>query len=208
MTAQARFVVAGAGGHAKVLIATIEAAGGDVVRVLDDDPARCGEFVLGHRVEGPISDDLIPAWAHLVLGVGSNRARKDLDRRLHATYGVVVHPSAVVHPSVTLGAGSVVFAGAIIQPGTEIGRHVIVNTAASVDHDCCLGDFVHVAPGVCLAGHVRIEEGAFMGMGSCAIPDARVGAWATVGAGGVVLTKIPAGATAVGVPARVVGSQR
>jgi sugar O-acyltransferase (sialic acid O-acetyltransferase NeuD family) len=203
----ARFVVIGAGGHAKVVIAAIEAAAATVVRVLDDDPACYGRVILGHIVEGPISDELIPAGALVVLGLGSNRARKAVANRLVSAFGTVVHPSAIVHSSVVLGAGSVVFAGAVIQPGTEIGRHVIVNTCASTDHDCVLGDFVHVAPGVRLAGDVKLEEGAFMGIGSCAVPGARVGAWATVGAGGVVLGQIPSGATAAGVPARVISER-
>ena len=43
MTAQARIVVAGSGGDARVLVATIEAAGGDVVRALDP----CCPVILG-----------------------------------------------------------------------------------------------------------------------------------------------------------------
>lgn len=203
-----RFIVVGAGGHAKVVIATIEAAGGEVVRVLDDDSALDGSRVLGHRVEGPVTDRLIPVGVSVVLGIGSNRARMAVANRLTATFGTVVHPSAVVHESVLIGAGSVIFAGAVIQPGVQIGRHVIVNTCASVDHDCVLGDFVHAAPGVHLAGDVQLHEGAFMGIGSCAIPGARVGAWATVGAGGVVLGEVTPGATATGMPARAVRKQR
>lgn len=143
-----RFVVVGAGGHAKVVIATLEAANGQVVRVLDDDASRHGTLVLGHRVEGPVVDDLIPGDAQVLVAIGSNRARAAVVARLrHATFGTAVHPSAVVHASVAVEAGSVVFAAAVLQPGARVGRHVIVNTAASVDHDCVLGDFVHVGPG-------------------------------------------------------------
>jgi sugar O-acyltransferase (sialic acid O-acetyltransferase NeuD family) len=203
-----RFVVVGAGGHAKVVVATIEAAGFEVVRVLDDNHELHGRQVLGHLVEGPVTDDLVPAGTVVLLGIGANRVREEMARRLHVPFGTVRHPSAVVHASVQLGAGSVVFAGAVIQPGTRIGRHVIVNTSASADRDCVLGDFVHLAPGVRLAGHAHLGTGAFMGIGSCATPGARVGAWATVGAGGVVVDEIQAGAVAVGVPARSIRSQR
>ncbi|MGE5361474.1 MAG: acetyltransferase [Bacteroidales bacterium] len=205
MSAAARYVVAGAGGHAKVVIATIEASGGEVVRVLDDDRALHGTRVLGHLVEGPITDALVPVGAYVVLGIGSNRTRRAVANRLGGAFGTVVHPSAIVHPSALLGSGSVVFAGAVIQPGAAIGRHVIINTAASVDHDCVLGDFVHVAPGVRLAGAVTLGRGVLMGIGSCALPGARVGDWSVVGAGAVVLREIPPATIATGVPARVVG---
>ena len=202
MTHNAGYVVCGSGGQAKVVIATIEAMGGHVIRVLDDDQARHGADVLGHRVEGPITDELIPARALVVVGIGTNRVREAVVQRLTCVFGTVVHPSAIVHPSVTVGEGSVIFAGAILQPGASVGRHVIVNTAASVDHDCILDDFVHVAPGVHVAGGVHLEVGAFLCTGCCVIPMRRVGSWATVGAGGVVLRDVPADETAVGVPAR------
>jgi sugar O-acyltransferase (sialic acid O-acetyltransferase NeuD family) len=198
----ADYVVCGSGGQAKVVIAAIEAVGGRVVRVLDDDPARHGADVLGHRVEGPIADDLIPAGVLVIVGIGTNRVREAVVGRLTCAFGTVVHPSAIVHPSVTVGEGSVIFAGAILQPGASVGRHVIVNTAASVDHDCVLEDFTHAAPGVHMAGDVRLEVGAFLGTGCCVIPGRRIGAWATVGAGGVVVRDVPADETAVGVPAR------
>jgi sugar O-acyltransferase (sialic acid O-acetyltransferase NeuD family) len=202
MTQDAPIVVVGAGGHGKVVLATIEAAGGEVAGVLDDDAALWGTRILGHLVTGPIADAGIPAGAVVFVAAGANSVRKAIAARLRGPFGTVVHSS------VALGAGTVVFAGAVIQPDTTLGRHVIVNTGASVDHDSSLGDYVHIAPGVRLAGDVWLDEGVFMGVGSCAIPGARVGRWATIGAGGVVLNSIPPGVTAVGLPARVVGGRR
>ena len=198
-----RFVVIGAGGHAKVVIATIEASGGEVVRVLDDAAALRGTRVLGHFVEGPISAEAVDHGALAIVAVGSNRERSVIASRLRVEYGVAIHPTAVVHKSAVIGPGTVVFAGAIVQPDVRVGRHVILNTGASVDHDCALDDYVHVAPGAHLAGKVHIGEGALIGIGSCAIPGVQVGAWATVGAGAVVLQPIAAGTTATGVPARI-----
>jgi acetyltransferase-like isoleucine patch superfamily enzyme len=39
-------------------------------------------------------------------------------------------------------------------------------------------------------------------MGSVVVPDVRIGEWALVGAGGVVVRDLPAGCKALGVPAR------
>jgi acetyltransferase-like isoleucine patch superfamily enzyme len=98
----------------------------------------------------------------------------------------------------------VVFAGAVIQPDSVLGSHAIINTGATVDHDCHIGNFVHVAPGCNLAGAVTLKEGAFMGIGSRAIPGVTVEAWTTVGAGATVVHDLPGGITAVGTPARPV----
>jgi acetyltransferase-like isoleucine patch superfamily enzyme len=94
-----------------------------------------------------------------------------------------------------------VCAGAIVQPGASIGSHTIINTGASVDHDCGIGDFVHIAPGVHLAGGVRIAEGAFLGIGAGVLPNVCVGEWAVLGAGAVAIRDVGARSVAVGVPA-------
>jgi sugar O-acyltransferase (sialic acid O-acetyltransferase NeuD family) len=202
MTGVRTWVVIGAGGHAAVVVATLQAVGESVRVVLDDNPRAWGGDVLGVPVTGPASASAVRPGEAAVIGVGSNKARRDLARRLPLAWGVVIHPSAIVHPSVEIGEGTVIFAGVILQPRTRIGSHVIVNTAASVDHDGLLEDFVHVAPGARLSGQVTIREGALMGVGSAAIPGTTVGAWAVVGAGGAVVADVAPGVTALGVPAR------
>ncbi len=202
-----RAIVVGAGGHGKVVVATLQAAGYEVEAVLDDDRSKFGQVVLGVPVTGPVDERLGRGGAGVVLAIGDNQARQAFAGRFpHLTWLSVGHPTAVIHPSVKIGAGTVVFAGAIIQPDTFLGEHAIVNTGATVDHDCRIGDFAHLAPGVHLSGGVFIGEGALLGVGSCVKPGASVGAWATVGAGGAVIQDIPEGTVAVGVPARVRGA--
>jgi sugar O-acyltransferase (sialic acid O-acetyltransferase NeuD family) len=136
------------------------------------------------------------------LAIGDNRARQSLDRVLAATWPVVIHPSAWVDPTARLAPGVLVCAGAVIQAGAVVGRHAIVNTGASVDHDCVLEAYVHVAPGTHLAGRVKAGEGALLGVGSAFLPGVSVGSWATIGVGAAVVGDVPAGVTALGVPAR------
>lgn len=195
--------VLGAGGHARVVVSTLRAAGLPIAGVLDDDRRTHGKDFMGVKVRGPLG--LLEEMDHprAVAAIGGNEVRRDVDRRFPGVEWIqLVHPAATVDPTVELGPGTVVFAGVVIQVGAVLGRHCIVNTAASIDHDCQLGDFVHVAPGSHLAGGVRLGPGVFMGTGSAAIPYVRVGAWTTLGAGGVVVKDIPGGLTAVGVPAQ------
>ena len=198
-----RAVVLGAGGHAKVVVATLQACGFEVAAVFDDDPSRSGDSVLGVRVEGPTDRAREVEGALAVIAVGHNEARGALARRHPSLrWLTAAHPRAFVHPSVSIGPGTVVCAGAIIQPDTRIGAHVIVNTGARIDHDCVVEDLAHVAPGASIAGGVSIGEGTLVGIGSCVIPGVSIGPWTTVGAGAAVVGDTPGGRTLIGVPAR------
>lgn len=197
--------VIGAGGHAKVVIGTLQAAGYPVGGVFDDNPAKWGQEILGVPVKGAIQQVSEAGFTEAVIAIGDNTVRQKLARQMdNLRWLTVVHPHTWVHPSARIGAGSVVFAGAVIQPEAQIGEHVIINTGATVDHECIVSDFSHIAPGAHLAGRVVVEEGAFVGMGCNVIQGCRVGAWTVVGAGAVVVRDLPAHVTAVGVPARVI----
>jgi len=192
----------GAGGHAKVVLAAAQAAGVPVAHILDDDSARWGQRLLETPISGPTARALTDPAALVVLAIGDNRRRADLAAAARCRFATIVHPTAYVHPTVALGRGTVLFAGVIVQPDSRLGDHVIVNTGTSIDHDCVIGDFVHLAPGTHLAGNVIIDEGTFLGIGTSAIPGTHVGAWSVVGAGAAIVRDLPAGCTAVGVPAR------
>lgn len=200
--------VVGSGGHAKVIIDTLRAAGTyEVAGLLDDDPRRLGASVLGIAVRDRASPESVARLGieHAILAVGANRARAEIASRLAGlvSWAVAIHPRAYLAPGVRIGAGTVVFAGAVVQPDSTIGTHVILNTSSSVDHDCVIGNFAHVAPGVHLAGGVAIGEGSLLGIGGNVLPGCSIGPWVTIGAGALVVQDVPGGVTAKGVPARL-----
>lgn len=201
--------VIGAGGHARVVIGTLQAAGLSAGAVFDDDPSTWDTKILGVPVLGAVGRLIEEGYRRAVIAIGDNAARRRLSTQLRDIEWVtVVHPHTWIHPSVPIGEGTVVFAGAVIQPEARIGRHVIINTGATVDHECIIHDYAHVAPGAHLAGRVEIGEGAFIGIGSSVIQCCKVGAWAVIGAGAAVVRDIPDGVTAVGVPARALQTGR
>jgi sugar O-acyltransferase (sialic acid O-acetyltransferase NeuD family) len=193
-----------------VIISVLDALGFPIGGLYDSDPTLIGTRVGNYRVLGDLPPNLEHIEGTFVLAIGQNTIRQKLAHRLegHVKWvPALVHPTAMVDPSVQLGVGTVVFAGAIVQPDTVVGDHTIINTAATVDHDGEIGDFVHLAPGVHLAGGVQVGTGAFLGIGASVIPTLRLGEWSTVGAGGVVVRDLPSRVTAVGVPARIISTQ-
>lgn len=200
--------ILGAGGHAKVVIEAIrEASAFEISGILDDNSARHGQTVRGVPIVDAMTPEAISKHGvkHAVIAIGDNRTRARIATELTGlvSWPVIVHSRAIVDSAVQLAEGTVVCAGAVVQPDTRVGRHAILNTACSVDHDCVVGNFAHVAPGVHIAGGVIVGEGTLVGIGSSVIPGRSIGAWSIVGAGAVVVADIPHRSVATGVPARV-----
>lgn len=189
----------GSGGHALVISDLVRANGGNIGVYYDDNPRK--ESIDGVKVVG---SDKFDSGNALIIAVGSNCARKAISEKYDARFATVVHPSAIVSPSVTIGEGTVVMQGAVIQAAAKIGRHTIVNTAVSIDHECSLGDYVHVSPNATLCGNVHVGDMSWVGAGAVLIPGVRVGKNCIVGAGSVVNHDIPDNCTAVGNPARII----
>lgn len=187
----------GASGHARVILDILAACGTEVAGLIDDNPL-IGELLgvpvfRSDRVQGP-----------MIISIGNNEIRKRITEEYDVEYSRAIHPSALISPSATVGDGSVVMQGAIIQQGVGIGRHCIVNTGASVDHECRIGDYVHLSPHVTLCGNVTVGEGTHIGAGAVVIPGVTIGCWSVIGAGTVVLCDIPDGVTAVGNKCRII----
>jgi UDP-perosamine 4-acetyltransferase len=207
-----QIVIIGAGGHGKVVLDILRAGGRyEPVGYLDADAALAGTTVGGLPVLGAVN--LLPKLRQqqkvraAVVAIGDNRARAgyaQLLREQGFELITAIHPSAIVSLTARLGVNVVVAAGAVICTEAVVGDSAIVNTAAIVDHEVQVGAATHISPGVCLAGRVRVGPSVFIGIGAQVIPCLSVGEGATVGAGAVVIQDVPAFATVVGVPARVV----
>jgi len=186
-------VIVGAGGHGKVVLDILRAAGRDrPMGFLDADPALVGSTIHGLPVLGQIN--LIPKLksqriAGAIVAIGDNLAR---------------HQS----PTAKLGKNVVIAAGAVVGPDAVISDSVIINTGALIDHECRIDQAVHICPGAALAGRVQVGEMSFVGLGCRIIQCLIVGRQATVGAGAVVIEDVPELATVVGVPARVIKTAR
>jgi acetyltransferase EpsM len=94
--------------------------------------------------------------------------------------------------------------GAILQADVQIGVHCIINTGASVDHDCVIDDYVHISPHTTLCGNVTVGEGSHIGAGATIIQGIKIGRWVTVGAGTVIIRDVPDYAVIVGNPGRII----
>lgn len=191
--------IVGAGGHAKIVQEAATASGlFKVVCFVDKD--QDGKTLMGV----PIVSEL-PEVEQFIVAIGDNRIRKEiyqkyLERGLKPA--TIVHPRAYIAESARIGQGTVVLAGAIVLAQASVGENCIINTAATIDHDCVIESHVHISVGAHLAGSCRVGEGSMLGVSSSMIDRRKVGAWATVGAGAVVVRDIESETTVVGIPAK------
>ena len=150
MEKKKKLLIIGAGGHGKV-IADIALQLGTYQKVafLDDNTKIAS--VIGCEREGTMQQlHLESRETEVFVAVGNSKIRQtlcDQVKELGFSMPTLIHPHAVVANDVLLGKGTVVMAGAVINSGVKLGEGVIVNTSSSVDHDCEVGDFSHIAVG-------------------------------------------------------------
>lgn len=195
----AAVIIIGAGGHARVLLDALQLLPCGIIGFVDPAVAMGATGPGGLPVLGgdEALKDYSPSEVQLVNGIGSIGATASRaavwwrGKEAGFTFARVVHPSAIVSASAILGEGVQVMAGCVVQTGAEIGPNSIVNTCASVDHDCKIGESVHIAPSVTLSGNVRVGDRAHIGTGSIVIQGISIGADSLVAAGAVVYRDLP-----------------
>lgn len=206
-------VIWGARGHCRVLADVMAAASRAVLITADRDPVTPPlpdvPFVAGRDAFTAWLAGHDPAGLDFLVAIGGGRGS---DRRAVADWLVgqglteisAHHATARIEPSAKVAKGTHLLGFSFVGANARIGRQVILNTRASVDHDGIIGDGVHIAPGATVCGEVTIGESAFIATGATVLPKLTIGAGATVGAGALVTRDVAPGSTVMGVPARVV----
>ncbi|WP_367606886.1 acetyltransferase [Legionella sp. W05-934-2] len=205
-------VVIGGGGHAKVLLEAIHLLNMPILGVLDNSETL--KEVHGVPILGSdkLLDNFKPSEVALVNGLGSLKPyskRTDIFKSLKQKgykFVTIIHPSAIVAKNTHIGEGVQIMAGVIIQPGVTIGDNVIINTRASIDHDCVIGEHTHIAPGVTLSGNVSVGRQVHIGTGATLIQGINIGSGSTLAAGAVMTKDCSEGAYVMGVPGKEVMS--
>lgn len=206
----------GATGQARVLREALASSGFRLAAVFDnrplpspfaDVPIYLGKDGLSSWLAGRSTSGDI----HACVAIGGNRGNERLTvQQWLQKQGMqpltVVHPRAFVADDAEVGLGSQILAMSAVCTNVKLGDAVIVNTSASVDHDCVIGSGVHIGPGAHLAGEVHVEEHSFIGIGAVILPRLRIGHDAIIGAGAVVTRDVSPGQTVAGNPAKPLAS--
>ena len=193
-----RLIIIGAGGHGRVIADIAVLNGYKNIVFLDDSESikTCAGFpVVGKTSEAAdMSGDKIVA-------IGNSKIRQQIQQRIDTIS--LIHPDAVIGSRVKIGKGTVVMAGVVINADAVIGDGCIINTCSSVDHDCKVEDFVHIAVGAHLCGTAYVGKETWIGAGAIISNNVNVCEGCTIGAGAIVTKSIEKSGVYIGVPARL-----
>ena len=203
----------GGGGHGRVVLDALLSSAVDVAGILDPE-LKIADQVFGVPVMG--DDKFLNRFSAsdvlLVNGVGANpcvgnrkRLFKEMQARGFSFFDAVRHPSAVIGMECSLDGTSQIMAGVVLQNHVRVGANAVINTHATVDHDCVIGAHAFISPGAVLSGNALVGESAFIGAGAVVLPGVEIGSNAVVGAGAIVVKSVPAKWIVAGNPAVKIG---
>ena len=167
-------IVYGAGGHGKMCIDIVKQSNNfNIVGIIDDDLSKINKNIFGIPILG--NKKLLKIFLknnlrQIIIGIGSiknNAMRYDIYEEIKSSgFNVpnIIHPSAIIEPSVKLGEGIQIMAGAILGSDVKIGDNCIINSGSIVSHDSHIGNNVHITPGAVVGGHCIIGNNTMIGM--------------------------------------------
>lgn len=209
-----KIAIYGPGGFGRELIPVAKHGGAEIC-FLSDAADEIGSIIAGVPVMtlqqfAAANSASNTFGSSVVVAVGDAAVRRKLAEKV-AQAGLVagqaVAASAVIGPDVEIGVGAILCHHTTITASARIGQHFHANIYSYIAHDCVVGDFVTLAPRVCVNGNTIIEDDVYIGTGAVlkqGTPDKplRIGRGAVVGMGAVVTKDVAPGTVVIGNPAR------
>jgi sugar O-acyltransferase (sialic acid O-acetyltransferase NeuD family) len=171
---------------------------------LDDNPQALDGFGYGESVIGSVSGYAPGELDFFVCAVGNPRTKEALVRTILEKGGrfvTLIHPSVIMGNHVILGRGVILCPRVVLTSDIVVGDFVSLNVGTAVGHDVVIGDWSQTSAFCDLTGFTRLGKGVLMGSHATLLPRRKVGDYAVVGAGSVVVRDVKGGETVFGVPA-------
>ena len=196
----------GYSGHAYVVIESFMAAGFSIAGYFDFHEAPINPYQIPYfGFEGDLDVKSIVKSDFVFPSVGDNTIRAKLVsffEKHNLKQCVLIDSSAKVSQSSSIGLSTYLGANTIINAQSQIGKGVVINTAAVIEHECEVQDFSHIGPATVLCGNVSVGKGAFIGANSVVRNNTSICSDVILGAGSVVVKEIKEVGVWLGNPAK------
>lgn len=180
----------------------------DVIFISDSD-AEIGRHINGIEVLSLESAKAL-AGLEVIIAVADAKTRRLLAQKCefeNIAFANLIAPSHQRGDAISTENGGIYCGFTSLTSDVKIGRHFHCNIYSYVAHDCVIGDFVTLAPRVCINGNTIIEDDVYIGTGAVLKQGTldrplRIGRGAVIGMGAVVTKDVDPGSVVVGSPAR------
>lgn len=205
-----KIVVIGGGGHSKLIINTIKRL--DNYEILGYTDIINKGPILGINYLG--DDSVLPEFfakdnnCKAVIGIVpyqvSNKRQEIyyMLKEIGFNLPVIVSSSAIINEEVNIGEGTVILEKAMINVCSKVGKCVMIDPGAIIEHDCNVGNFVHMAVGAIIGGEVEVADGTIIGVGTKVIQGKKIANNSLISEGSIVVNNILINGTYFGIPAR------
>ncbi len=148
-----------------------------------------------------------------IVGVGSNFLRKKIVSEVNKKiknfkWTTIISKNSVINGKVNIKEGSLIVAGSIINTGTRIGKHCIINTSSSIDHDNVFKDYSSTGPRTTTGGKVTVGICSHIGIGATVKNNIIINDHSVIGAKSLVLKNCEKNSIYYGSPAKKKGKRK
>ena len=188
-----KIAIIGAGGHGKVIGEIASLNKYEIINFFDDSANSIKEYIFTPINTLEYLNKNLKEYDSFFVAIGNNQIRSDKIKwlkELKVNIVNLVHPKSTISKYSSLGIGTCVMANAVINAGTIIEEGVIVNTSASIDHDCKIDNFVHISPNCSISGNVKIGKFSHLGSGTSVHPGINIGNFVKTGVGSKIYKDI------------------
>ena len=116
-------------------------------------------------------------------------------------WATICDPSSVISISACIACGVYIGPNCVVQAFSEIGKLSCILGNTYIAHHDVIENYVVCANSVAIGGNVIIKKGAYLGMNCCIRESLKIGTFATIGMGSVVIKDIPDYVIVAGNPA-------
>lgn len=151
-----------------------------ILGFLDDDKEKSGTEFYGYKVLGGTEQlrelsSKMPLSAVVAIQDGSIRKKIVEEHPEFDHWETIIHPTAVIASTTSVGDGSVFFPQVTVSVDSELGSFGLYYIHSIICNDCLIGDYVSIMSGASISEHAEIGDECFIAAGACIYPHKKLG---------------------------------